>query len=270
MRFGIGTDVVSGEYYLNISLHRLLYLVLFAVLFWLKSYTNHGQKIQLANYANMPFESAKSEAARQSFELIVNDSTHIVGRPGGIVLDQNPSPGSMVKEKRKVYVTTTKYNPDQIKVKDLPLLYGTDYDQAVADLKSRSLFAEIKAKKYDAGQPNHILEVWYKGNKIIDGDNIKQSISIEKGAILEFVISDRKGGLFLVPDLACKKLADAQSYMLYSKLSIGEIIEDGDIADPKNSWIVSQTPQSDGLRELPEGSKLHVTISATKPSKCNN
>jgi len=246
-----------------------LALVLTAVLFWLKSYTNHGQKIQLQDFTNMEYQSAAEEAADQSFELIISDSIHIVGRPGGIVLDQNPNAGSMVKENRKVYVTTTKYNPDKIKVGDLPLLYGTEYDQAVSDLKSRSIFAEIKSRKYDAGQPNHILEVWHQGQKIIDGDNVKKSVQIDKGATLQFVVSDRAGGLFAVPNLVCRQLADAQSYMLYSKLQLGNIKELGKIDNPGTAWIVSQTPPANSPTELPEGSQIAVSISQLKPSNCN-
>ena len=59
----------------------------------------------------------------------MNDSVHIVGRQGGMIINQNPKSGSLVKENRKIYVTVTKYNPDKLTLKDLPVLYGADFEQ---------------------------------------------------------------------------------------------------------------------------------------------
>lgn len=261
----ISKDFLKQVLYISI----FLLLVLLGVLFWLRSYTNHGQKLEMHDYTNVPLEKAITDALEMTFEIKVTDSTHIVGKPGGIILDQNPPAGSMVKENRKIYVTTTKYKPDELKVKDLPLLYGTEYDQAVSDLKSRFIYSEVKSRKYDPGQPNHILEVYYNGKLIIDRDIVKENVTIEKGGKLSFVISERRGGSFPIPKLVCKSLADAKSYMLYSKLSIGSIKEDGKIENPEEAYISSQYPKSDGVSELAAGSIIDLIITAKKPANCN-
>lgn len=255
-------------------LKQLLYIslfliaVLFAVLMWLRVYTNHGQKLVLDDYINTPLDEAMKSAKDQSFSIIVTDSVHVVGRAGGIILNQNPEPGSTVKENRKIYVTTTKYNADKIKVKDLPRLYGVNYDQAKLDLKSRSIETKIRSKKYDASQPNHILEVWHKGRMIIDGNKLLGNAEIDKGGTLEFVISERQGGSFVVPELVCRTYADAKSYMLYSRLSIGRVNIDGDIENEDEAYIIRQSPAADGNTELSAGSVINITLSKEKPSNC--
>ena len=243
-------------------------LVVMAVLLWLNNYTNHGQKLTLPDYTNMNIDEAVSDADSKSFTILISDSSHIVGKPGGIILDQNPIPGSKVKENRKIYVTTTKFSPDNILVKDLPLLYGTDYEQAISDLKSRSIFSEIKSRKYDAGQPNHILEVWYNGSLIISKDQIKSAIKIEKGATLQFVVSQRQGGSFLIPDLVCRTLAEAKSYMLYSKLKLGSIGNLNDTISSNDVWVVAQTPMASTGAEAEAGTTINIQLSTTKPAKC--
>lgn len=248
-----------------------LILVLLAVLAWLRVYTHHGQKLALPDYTDVSFEEARKDAKNNSFSLTISDSVHIVGKAGGLIIDQNPKGGSMVKEKRKIYVTTTKYNPDNILVNDLPLLYGTDYDQAKSDLKSRFINAEIKARKFDAGQPNHILEVWYDDKLIIDRNKVLSTQKVEKGGTLRFVVSEQKGGSFPIPDLICRQLSDAQSYMLYSKLKIGKINKDAsatEFEDPSLLWITSQWPKPDLTSDLTAGSPIDITVSKNKPKTC--
>ncbi|MBL0025522.1 MAG: PASTA domain-containing protein [Saprospiraceae bacterium] len=96
-------------------------LLLFMVNLWLRFYTNHGQKLQLPKFIGMNLDKALDQSESQDFDLIVSDSVFVVGKSGGIITDQNPKPGSFVKEGRKVYVTVTKYGIETIKLSELPL-----------------------------------------------------------------------------------------------------------------------------------------------------
>ena len=54
----------------------LIYFILAAVImlvFWLRFYTNHGQKLELPNYLEMNIKDAHKKASENSFTLIVND-----------------------------------------------------------------------------------------------------------------------------------------------------------------------------------------------------
>lgn len=255
-------------------LKQLLYVTiflgvcLFLTLWWLKSYTNHNQKIVLDDYLEKGFNEAKELAAEKTFELIVTDSIHIVGKAGGLIIDQNPGPNSEVKENRKVYVRTTKYSPDKLKVKDLPSLYGRDYDQVVVTLKQLYLNCKVKERKYDNGQPNHILEVYYDGTKIISTDTIKTNVEIEKGGTLEFVLSKNDGGSVEVPDFACKTVIDVKALLQYSRLNLGEITEAETIKDIEYGYVVNQSPSPNEKGRIPFGTPIDITISPRKPKNC--
>lgn len=245
-----------------------LAVVLMLVLLWLRFYTNHGQKLELPDYVNQEINDAREDAKDKTFEIIISDSIHKVGKPGGLIIDQNPTPGSMVKEKRKIYVNVTKFSPDQIKVSDLPILYGSEFDQKRTELKYLDISSKVKAEKFDRGEPNHILEVYYNGKLIIDSKIIKSNVLIDKGGELEFVISKTEGGRDLIPDLVCQEFIAAESKCMLSKFQIGRVTELGEIVDRSTAFVVSQTPAFDGSSMISHNSPIAVTITQNRPDDC--
>src|SRR5210317_2111232 len=65
-------------------------ILLIALNLYLRSYTNHGQKLTLPDFNDMHLRDASILATEKTFQIIVNDSTHIVGMPGGVIINQNP------------------------------------------------------------------------------------------------------------------------------------------------------------------------------------
>ncbi len=266
---------LSDKFRANPIFKHLLYLLLFLIVllvlvyFWLKAYTNHGQKIEMVNLIGKNLSQASKAVDENDFQLIVIDSTFIVGKPGGIILDQNPKPKSEVKEGRKVYITITKYDADKMLVSDLPLLYGNDFSQKVSELQLRGIKAVIKGKKYDPGDPNHILEVYYKNQLIIDNTTIRGDMKINKGDELEFIVSDKEGGEITVPDLTCKSMEEVEFLLQQSLLEVGEVTEKGAIPDRLTAYILDQDPKSDGSTKIPMNSKINLTIVSYKPARCN-
>lgn len=256
-------------------LKQLLFIILFLalvlalVLFWLRTYTNHGQKLALPSYIGMRVDDAQNKAKDATFQILVKDSIHVVGKPGGEILSQNPLPEARVKENRKIYVTTSKYRPDTYNLSELPRLYGSEYDQRSRDLKRFEINTKIKSRQYDPGEPNHILEVWYDGKMIIGQDKLDNNVKIEKGASLEFVVSDRAGGRIIIPDLTCQEFSAAEFLLKAgNKLSIGRIIANGDITNRNTAYVIDQFPKSDGMTEIDMGSTIDITISQERPSGC--
>lgn len=244
-------------------------LILFIVLMWLRFYTNHGQKISLPDYIGQSIEDAREDAEDKTFEIIVNDSIHIVGKPGGEILDQNPNPGAEVKEGRKIYVRTTKYNSDTYPLEKLPQLYGNDFDQKKRELKFLEINSVIKDYKYDPAEPNHILEVYYNGEKIVSSTTYKKTAMIEKGGTLEMVLSSRGGGQAEVPDLKCYLYADAVFYLEQLKLEVGNVNKIGAISNLDSTYVISQDPPYDRTTTVSHGSSINLSIQQDKPSGCH-
>lgn len=249
----------------------LVVLVLFLILhFFLRSYTNHGQQLTLPDFIDMHINEANDLAEEKTFKIIVNDSTHIVGKPGGVIINQNPKSKSKVKENRKVYVTVTKYQSDQIRLKSLPELYGRDYEQKRKELALMKINSRIKGYAYDQGEPDHILEVYYNGELVVDIDGRKNNVKIEKGGTLDFVLSEQRGLEMNIPDLRCESLA-AASFLLEdgAKLKLGTVSEEGDITDRESAYIVDQFPPYTQDGRIYIGESINVVIRQEKPENCN-
>lgn len=255
--------LTSRAFIINLVLIFLfLFLVVFGIFQWLKIYTNHGQRLELPDYIETNYIEATEDAHKKSFDLIVNDSTHIVGKPGGIILNQNPKGGSFVKEKRKIYVTISKYSPDLINLEDLPRLYGENFEMKSAELRSRQLKPRIIGTKYDPIGNFTILEVWYNGEKIIDNAGRKSHVKIEKGSYIDMIISNPEGGSHVIPQLVGKTLDAAYLIVQVLKLQIGEIIENGEIAPEERgrALITDQYPPHDGVATLATGERISLTV----------
>ncbi len=264
-------NFLTSKEFLKQLLYIFIFLafVLFAVLMWLRFYTNHGQKIALPNYVGEAIDEARADAEEKTFQIIVDDSSHIVGMAGGQILDQNPKPGAEVKENRKIYVRTSKYSSDMYLLSKLPQLYGNDFDQKKRELKFQEINAVIKDYKYDPAEPNHILEVYYKNEKIVSSTTYKKSTMIEKGGILEMVLSSRGGGETELPDLQCYLYPEAVFYLEQLKLELGTINKLGAIINLDSAYVVGQNPPYDPTGSVSRGSSVGMSIQQNKPSSCN-
>lgn len=244
-------------------------IVFLAVLFWLRTYTNHGQKLDLPDFVGMQFDKAEDLGADKTFQLVVNDSIHIVGRSGGEIVDQNPEAFSKVKEDRKVYVTVTKYNADVLKTGSLGVMYGQEYQSKKAELSHLDISSEIKSYNYDPGEPDHILEVWYEGRPIITGSGRKDDVEIKKGGTLQFVLSKQQGGSVGIPNLTCSTYGAAKFIIESSNLKLGEVEDVGFIKDRNSAYVVSQVPAYSVGQTISMGEYITLSISQQKPENCN-
>jgi len=241
-------------------------LLIIGILWWLNIYTNHGQQLVLPDYRNIKVEEASKDAEENKFKIVVDDSTHIVGKPGGIIIDQNPKPKSKVKENRKIYVTVTKYNADKVKVKDLPSLYGRNYESKKRELSMLKINSKIKGYKYDKGSPNYILEVFYNGKSIISKEGKKGDIEIEKGETLEFILSRKSGGSTDLPNLRCMEVEQAIFLIESRNLKLGLVRKDGQLVSEHVGYVTKQIPAA--IDNLPMGSVVDLYINDELPSDC--
>ena len=260
--------LMSKTFFKHLALIILFYILIgFGILLWLNAYTNHGQKLTLPDYNGIHVEKAMADAVKRHFKVIIDDSTFIVGKPGGIIVNQNPKAGAKVKENRKIYVTVTKYNPDKIKIENLPSLYGRSYEVKKRELAQLDINTKIKGYEYDKGAPNYILKVYYKGKEIISKEGKAKGVEIEKGGTLEFILSRKTGGITNLPDLRCKSVEEAIFLIETRRLKTGKIIKDGtQVNGTPAGYVVKQIPPA--TAELPMDTQVDLYISDELPADC--
>lgn len=258
----ISSFLTNKKFILNlIAIIGCLLLVLVIVIMWLRIYTHHGEKLEMPNYIDRPVSYAIQDAKRQSFELIVNDSVHIVGKEGGVVINQNPSGGSFVKSGRKLYVTITKFKPDVVDISEVFPLYGQDYEMKKTELQRKSISSQIKEYRFDPLTNNSILEVWKDGELVISRDLDPNSLTLEKGSVLDFVLSSPEGGTHEIPDMVGVTVKRARWIANKFKLNIGSISVEGEQPDDIESAIVlSQSPVPDGVSTMSTGDSIDLIV----------
>jgi len=257
------------RFLIHLLLMSLLLLLVFgAVLTYLKVYTNHGQKLELENYIGQQYKKSAKHAEKKSFELIVKDSVHRVGVPGGQIISQNPSGGSFVKENRKIYVDVTKYVADEIKLENLSVMYGRNYESKKTELEYLDINSKIARYEHDPGDPGHILEVWYKGQMIIGASGKKSKVSIKKGDTLEFVVSKLDGGQVDLPDLLCREYGQLGFMLNILKVRLGSIERVGAITDLNKAYVIAQNPPYSEGKKIQMGQSIEITIQQEQPESC--
>ncbi len=214
----------------------------------------------------MDVEKAKQEAEKSKFHIIVDDSTHIVGKRGGLIIAQNPVPNSKVKENRKVYVTITKFNADKIKLEDLPELYGYNYKSKKRELSFMKINSVIKGYKYDKNTPDNILEAYYNG-KLITGEQKPKGLEIEKGGTIEFILSSRTGGTTNLPDLRCKSFEQAEFLIESRNLKLGKVMKNGILTDDYTGYVISHEPTASD--DIPMGTSVDINLVDELPPGCH-
>jgi beta-lactam-binding protein with PASTA domain len=266
---------IIGFFKSKIFLHTLVRLFLLFIIIWflnsffLKIYTNHGQKLSLQKYEGIALDQVKKHAELRGYSVVISDSLFVKGKPGGYVISQVPPPGFKVKRGRTIYVTVSKYRAETFLSEQLPVLYGKKLEHKRNELfNTFELISKIRGVQFDPGPENHILETYYKGVLLANAQVRRHDISISKGDTLEFVISTRSGGEVPIPELVCQTLAAAKFLLSSSKLELGNIVQEGEITDIETAYIIEQTPAAEMNKTIELGSTFTLKIVQEKPEKC--
>lgn len=261
---------ISKKFFTNLGfIILLLIILLFLLAQGLKIFTHHGDKIHMPDYVNTPLTTAEKDASDRTFKIVVNDSIFIVGKPGNIILNQNPKPNTYVKENRTIYVTVTKSLPETFLVKDLPRLYGENFDIKSQELMlGYNLESIIAGQAYDPGPEGHILAVLSKGDTIVSSRMRKNDEVLEKGQTLHFILSKRTGGNVNIPQLRCRTYSEARfllaSYNLEIK-AINDVLEGQEQAE---AYISYQDPSFDPEKKVTMGDTIFVYLTTDFPDNC--
>ena len=164
----------------------VILVLVFVVLFWLKSSTNHDQKIAVPNLAKMSLDVAEDKLDELDLRFVVLDSSNYnPDFPKYSVIEQIPKAGEFVKENRKIYLTLNRSGYVFLKI---PEVVGKTRRQAEPTLLSMGFrIGKITYKSYIA--IDEVLEIKHKGKTISPGDRI------QKTSVIDLVLGDGKGGI---------------------------------------------------------------------------
>jgi beta-lactam-binding protein with PASTA domain len=163
--------------------HLLIATAVFLVLVWitlrfLAWYTHHNDYLVVPDFRGQPVPEKDNADESGNYRFQVIDSLFDPDKPKGVILTQDPFPGSKVKKDRTIYLTITSIVPEKTIMPDLRDL---TLRQAQTMLESAGLktgnIQYIKSFDEDA-----IQNQFYKGRVI------KPGVSIDKGSTISLTV----------------------------------------------------------------------------------
>ncbi len=151
-------------------------IIVFIMMQWLKSTTNHGQEIHVPDLSKKTVGKASGDLEKLNLDYIVLDTVdYKADYPPYSVVEQDPLPNATVKEGRKIYL---KVNAGGYNDVALPDLIQKTHRAVVPILKSVGLEpGEVTYRPYLA--KDVVLEVRQNGKKLSPGDKVKKASKID-------------------------------------------------------------------------------------------
>ncbi|SRR5690554_3540429 len=164
----------------------VLVALVFGMLWWLNFSTNHGQKLEVPDLSKLSLDEVDQVLERNKMRYVILDSVNYnPDFPPYSVMEQIPEAGTMVKENRKIYINL---NPSDYPKIELPEVVGKTLRQAQPTLLAMGFeVGTISYKPYIA--EDEVLEMHYKGKKVMPGDKI------QKTSVIDLVVGDGLGKL---------------------------------------------------------------------------
>jgi eukaryotic-like serine/threonine-protein kinase len=223
----------------NISLVILLFIVFsyFSLLF-LKIYTHHGQSIVVPSYKGLSNKEVVILSKKKNLRYQVIDSVYIFDAVPGSVIEQYPSAGDRVKQKRIIYITIASVTPE---IAPVPKVIDVSLREAQSRLENSGF--KIGLVTYRPSEfYNLVLEQRFQNKTLPVGTKLP------KGTSIDLVVGKGLSGeLTSVPSLFGLTLDDARSRLYDLNLNTGALIYDNTVItsyDSMNARIWKQSPDS--------------------------
>lgn len=168
---GRGALIVS----LNILAMIIIALALTLITFrWIKSYTLHGQYIEVPDITGMFEDEAGKNLAASGLQYEVSEYRYDKLIVEGGVIEQKPKPGSYVKQGRKVYLVINSGKEPMRAVPDV----ADNSSIRAAESKLRAAGFKLSRTVYVDGDLDWVYEIRYLGKKIDAGTVIPEGSTL--------------------------------------------------------------------------------------------
>ncbi len=165
-------------------------LALFLLFFWLRITTRHDQKIEVPDLSRLTVDKAIEVLSEYDLRYVIRDTaSYNPNYPKNSVIRQDPRPGDIVKENRKVYLTV---NPPGYRMVRIPDVVFTGDGQTKRNVEStlRAVGFEIGNNPEYIPDPARNIVRGLKHN----GKRLKKGDKLPKKSVINLILGDGKGG----------------------------------------------------------------------------
>ncbi|MBC8644166.1 PASTA domain-containing protein [Flavobacterium lindanitolerans] len=163
----------------------IVIVLVFLLLQWLSYATDHGNEITVPDLRKLTEQQVEEKLDELNLEYVLLDTVdYNKDFPKYTVVQQDPLPGSKVKDGRKIYI---KVNSADFRMVTMPDLIEKTLRQTESSLMALGLEVGKKTYKPYLGK-DMVLEMYADGKKLKVGDKVK------KASKIDLVLGDGKVG----------------------------------------------------------------------------
>jgi len=233
----------------------VLIIAVFIVHLRLAQITLHNEEIGVPDFRGQHISEIESLLESKKLRMTVIDSLYDRSLNPGEIIQQDPAPGSMVKENRRIYFTINSHTAPLVK---LPSLVDQSKRQALATLEILELGVEkisYKVSLYDG----LVLDVLYKDQSVAEGADLPL------GSRVQLVIGESSDlPRVVMPNLLGLRIDQIDSALSAYGLNKGMIIDciQCETADDSSMAKVIRTyPQYSIDKRVRMGSTVDIWLS---------
>ena len=235
----------------NLGLALVIVLLLvFGAKWALDIGTKHGEYLAVPEFVGMSFAEAQAAAEEAGVRVEIVDSVY-AKKGRGKVREQNPQPGTHVKEDRRVRLTMNAFGVQKVA---MPNLVGYSARQAVAELSLRGLSLGKFVYVNDMAT-NNVLKQKYRGKEIEPGAFVEAESRIDL-----FVGLNSSNDETMVPDVKGKRAVEAARDINDYYLNVRSLRYDKSVKTAEDSLKAVVYKQNPDVSALPVVMGTGVTL----------
>ena len=222
-------------------------VIVFLCFMFIKIVARQGKEYELPDLRGMALTQLEEENVL-SLRYVVIDSVYDEEKEGGIVVQQDPKPGTMIKTHRKVYVTVTSYAPSDVV---LPELSNMTVRSAVSALEAAGLRCG-RLRFVDSPYRNVILETTSNGKMVYAGQKMNQNDVVD----LTVGMGETPTGT-RVPFVIGQLPAKARRGILSASMNVGQEHFEG-VTNRSTAVCYKLNPDYTGVTRYPLGTYVDI------------
>lgn len=212
----------------------IIVVLLIIVQSGLKNYTRHGESITVNDLRGMTFDQVKSVLSDNNLEWEIMDSVFDMNKPPLSIVDQNPKPGSKVKQGRTIYLTINATSAPSTEIPDL--IGRSSYKYAKMQLESYGLKVGEPVYRPD---PHLNAVIGMEAN----GKPVTRKTKLTKGTVVTLILGDGLGNSRIpVPYLIGLRYDEAEFKLKGYSLNVGAAVVDDGVTDTSGAVVYKQVP----------------------------
>lgn len=246
--------VFSRSFVINLSIAIILLIIGYFVLDnYLTSYTRTGEEVPVPDVTNNHIEKLPELLEKNGFRYELLDSIWDRNQKKGIVTEQRPKPGQLVKPGRKIYITFNARSNKKIKLY-LENVLGVTVRAAMDNLHSMDVLVDsIEYKDYQFD--DIVLGIKNHRGKSLNNDDM-----IQAGSKLILLVGQTGQSSIKVPKVVGKTLQEAKNEVIANNLNVSVSAMPygncGEKVDSTKAIIKKQNPEA--YEEIKTGSSVII------------